>query len=132
MIEFLASCAEAGISLTELSASLKMPKSTTHRYLATLLELNLAERSDSDRFRLGTKVIELAGSFLASSDIRKESMSILDEMAEKTGETVHLAVPSGVEVVTSPKGEQAYIDVFAHRSALADELYSIREIHPGF
>jgi IclR family acetate operon transcriptional repressor len=108
IIEILASCAESGISLTELSTLLNMPKSTAYRYLATLLELHLAERGDTDRFRLGTKVIELAGSFLASSDIRKESEPILEEMAEKTGETVHLAVPSGSEVVYIAKLESKY------------------------
>ena len=92
-----------------------MPKSTTHRYLATLLELNLAERNDTDRFRLGTKVIELAGSFLASSDIRKESEPILEEMAKKTGETVHLAVPSGSEVVYIAKVESRHtLGMFSH------------------
>jgi|SRR3972149_3052684 len=115
IIEILASNSDAGINLTELSAVLNMPKSTTHRYLATLLELNLAERNDTDRFRLGTKVIELAGSFLASSDIRKESEPILEEMAKKTGETVHLAVPSGSEVVYIAKVESRHtLGMFSH------------------
>jgi IclR family acetate operon transcriptional repressor len=118
IIEILASCAEGGISLTELSAALDMPKSTTHRYLATLLELRLAERNGVDRFRLGTKVIELAGSFLASSDLRKESESILDEIAEKTGETIHLAVPSGAEVVYIAKVESKHtLGMFSHIGA---------------
>lgn len=108
IIEILASSFEAGISLIELSASLNMPKSTIHRYLATLLELRLAERCGVDRYRLGTKVIELAGSYLASSDLRKESETILNEIAEKTGETVHLAVPSGAEVVYIAKVESRY------------------------
>lgn len=108
IIQILASRSEAGTSLTELSTLLHMPKSTTHRYLATLLELHVAERGDADRFRLGTKVIELAGSFLASSDIRMESEPILEEMAEKTGETVHLAVPSGTEVVYIAKVESKH------------------------
>jgi IclR family acetate operon transcriptional repressor len=105
ILEILASSSDAGINLTELSTALNMPKSTAYRYLATLLELNLAERDGAERFRLGTKVIELAGSFLASSDIRKESEPILEEMAEKTGETIHLAVPSGSEVVYIAKEE---------------------------
>jgi len=115
IIEILASCAEAGVSLTELSVSLNMPKSTTHRYLATLLELRLAERIGVDRFRLGTKVIELAGSSLASSELRKESEAILDEIAEKSGETTHLAVPSGAEVVYIAKVESRHtLGMFSH------------------
>lgn len=115
IIETLASRSEEGISLIELSASLEMPKSTMHRYLATLLELRLAERLSSDRYRLGTKVIELAGSFLVSSDLRKESEAILEQIAEKTGETVHLAVPSGGEVVYIAKVESKHtMRMFSH------------------
>jgi predicted transcriptional regulator len=93
IVDILATKAENGISLAELSALLNWPKSTTHRYLTTLLELGLAERNSVDRFHLGTKVIELAGSFLANSDLRNESQQNLSELAEKALETIHLAVP---------------------------------------
>lgn len=85
-----------------------MPKSTVHRYLATLTQLGLAERRDVDRFRLGTKVVELAGSFLANSDLRNESQAILEALASQTEETVHLAVPSGTEVVYIAKVESKH------------------------
>ena len=92
------------------------PYKLKHRIdLMAYFELNLAERNSTDRFRLGTKVIELAGSFLASSDIRMESEPILEEMAEKTGETVHLAVPSGSEVVYIAKVESRHtLGMFSH------------------
>jgi IclR family acetate operon transcriptional repressor len=85
-----------------------MPKSTVHRYLATLQQLGLAERSDADRFRLGTRVIELAGQFLANSDLRTESQAALDALATRTNETIHLAVPSGTEVVYIAKVESKH------------------------
>ena len=108
IIDILASRAENGISLTELSAILSMPKSTAYRYLSTLLELGLAERTNLDRFYLGTKVIELAGSFLANSDLRNESQPILTELAEMSSETIHLAMPSGTEVVYIAKIESRH------------------------
>ncbi|CAG1001086.1 Transcriptional regulator KdgR [Anaerolineales bacterium] len=108
IVDILASRGEAGINLTELSILLEMPKSSTHRYIVTLQELGLAERKDGDRYCLGTKVIELAGSFLTKSDLRNESQAIMDELAEKTGETVHLAVPSGTEVVYIAKIESRH------------------------
>jgi len=85
-----------------------MPKSTVHRYLATLQQLELAERGDTDRFRLGPKVIELAGQFLANSDLRTESQGALDALAAQTDETIHLAVPSGTEVVYIAKVESKH------------------------
>jgi DNA-binding IclR family transcriptional regulator len=102
IVEILASKADVGISLGELSALIDMPKSSTHRYLVTLQELGLAVRKD------GVKVIELAGSFLEKSDIRNESQAIMNELAEKTGETIHLAVPSGTEVVYIAKIESKH------------------------
>ena len=118
ILDILASKADTGISLTELSSLIEMPKSSTHRYLATLQELDLAGRKEGDRFYLGTKVIELAGSFLMHSDLRNESQTILNELAEKTGETVHLAVPSGSEVVYIAKVEGKYaLGMFSHIGA---------------
>lgn len=118
IVDILVSKADNGISLAELSALIGMPKSSTHRYLATLTELGLAERTGVDRFRLGTKVIELAGSYLASSDLRNESQAILSELAEQSGETTHLAVPSGTDVVYISKVESKHAwGMFSHIGA---------------
>lgn len=107
-MDALATQSEQGIGLADLSLQLHMPKSTVHRYLATLTQLGLAERRGDDRFRLGTKVIELAGSFLASSDLRSESQAELDALSAQTDETVHLAVPSDTEVVYIAKVESKH------------------------
>jgi len=108
ILDILASKSDVGISLAELSSLIEMPKSSTHRYLVTLQELGLAVRKDGDRFCLGVKVIELAGSFLEKSDIRNESQATMNELAEMTGETIHLAVPSGLEVVYISKIESKH------------------------
>ncbi len=108
IVDVLAAQSDPGITLSDLSLQLRMPKSTVHRYLATLTQLGLAERRDDDRFRLGTRVIELAGSFLANSDLRSESQPVLDGLASQSDETVHLAVPSGTEVVYIAKVESKH------------------------
>jgi DNA-binding IclR family transcriptional regulator len=108
IVEILASKADGGISLSELSSLINMPKSSTHRYLVTLQELGLAERKDGDRYYLGAKVIEIAGAFLAKSDLRNESQVVMNELAKETGETIHLAVPSGREVVYISKIESPH------------------------
>jgi IclR family acetate operon transcriptional repressor len=108
ILEILASRADAGISQSELSALIKIPKSSTYRYLVTLEELGLAERKDGDRFCLGAKVIEMAGNFFAKSDIRNESLPVMNDLAEVTGETIHLAIPFGSEVVYIAKIESRH------------------------
>jgi len=123
ILDILASTADSGISLTELSGQIEMPKSSTYRYLVTLEELGLAQRKGGDRFCLGTKVIELAGSFLVKSDLRNESQEILNELAEKTGETVHLAVPSGTEVVYIAKVESKHALVMSSHIGARIPMY---------
>jgi IclR family acetate operon transcriptional repressor len=118
MVEILAGSPDGGATLADLSTQLGMPKSTTHRYLATLVSLGLAERDGADHFRLGTRIIELAGSYLAKSDLRSESRAFLDDLASGTGETVHLAVPSGGEVVYIAKVESTHaIRMYSHIGA---------------
>jgi len=118
ILDILASKADVGINLAELSSLIDMPKSSIHRYLATLQELGLAEHKTNGRYFLGTKVIELAGSFLVNSDLRNESQAFMDELAEKTSETIHLAVPSGTEVVYIAKVESTHaLGMFSHIGA---------------
>ena len=133
IVEILAAKAEVGVGLSELSALIGMPKSSTHRYMATLQSVGLAERTEEDRFRLGTRVIELAGSFLANSDLRSESQAILDELADKTGETIHLAVPSGTGVVYIAKIESKHaLGMSSHIGvAPAYVLHLPGQSHPG-
>lgn len=117
-MDILATKADVGVSLAEMCALIEIPKSSTHRYLVTLQELGLAERKNNDRYYLGTKVIELAGAYLLSSDLRNDSQDALNELAEMTGETVHLAVRSGSEVVYIAKVESKYaLSMFSHIGA---------------
>lgn len=118
ILDILAQNADAGVSLTELCAVIDIPKSTTYRYLVTLQELGLIERKSNDRYCLGTRIIELAGAYLLKSDLRNESQAALDELAEITAETVHLAVPSGTEVIYIAKIESKHtLGMFSHIGA---------------
>ena len=70
-------------------------------------------------FASGTRIIELAGSYLAKSDLRSESRP---RLSRRPGcgrrETVHLAVPSGGEVVYIAKVESTHaIRMYSHIGA---------------
>jgi IclR family KDG regulon transcriptional repressor len=118
VIELLASKSGDGLSLGELSKHLGVSKSTAHRYLVTLENLGVVERDASDRFYLGYKLVELTGAFLAKNDLRNQSQPLLDELAAHTSETIHLAVPSGNEVVYISKIESTHsIQMFSYVGA---------------
>jgi DNA-binding IclR family transcriptional regulator len=131
VLNALAAKANGGASLSEVSGLVGMSRSTTHRYLTTLEKLGAVERDASDRFRLGPHLIELAGAYLAGADLRTESMALLEELAARTQETIHLAVPSGSEIVyigkvDSPQAIQMYSHIGArlpmHSTALGKSI----------
>lgn len=108
-----------GTSLTEVSDHLHVSKSTAHRYLTTLEDLDVLRRDDSDSFSLGPKLIELTGAFLSRQDLRNESQASLEVLAGQTEETVHLAIPSGDEVVYIAKVDSPHsVRMASHIGAL--------------
>lgn len=99
ILDMLASNGEGGASLKEVYSHLGTSKSTAHRYLTTLEKLAVVERDEKAHFRLGLKLIELAGAFLSDHNLRNVSEPFLNELAAQTQETIHLAVRSVNEVV---------------------------------
>jgi len=88
------------LGVTELSARLGLGKSTVHRLLATLAEERLLERdAESGRYRLGLGMYELGAVVTAHVDLREAAMPALVSLRQRTGETVHVAVLDGLEVV---------------------------------
>lgn len=108
ILDALASKGKDGASLTEIAEHLQVSKSTAHRYLTTLERLGTVEHDERDRFRLGIKLVELAGVILRNNDLRNQSEAILNELAAQTQETIHLGVPSETEVVYIAKIDSSH------------------------
>jgi DNA-binding IclR family transcriptional regulator len=90
--------AELGVS--ELSRKVDLHKSTVSRLLATLESEGLLERVPStDKYRLGFMLVRLAGQVTHFGDVREAARPILLDLAERSRETVHLAILDGDEVV---------------------------------
>lgn len=88
------------LGVTELGRRLGVHKATASRLVATLAERGLVERSPAtDRYRLGFGLIHLAGAALAGLDLVQHARQILEDLAERTGETVNLAVLDGDRVL---------------------------------
>jgi DNA-binding IclR family transcriptional regulator len=93
--------AEAGeIGVTELGRRLDVHKATASRLVATLAEPGLVERDpQSEKIRLGFGLIRLAGAAMAGLDLVRTAHPILEDLADRTSETVNLGVVSGDSVV---------------------------------
>ena len=107
--------AEAGsLGVTELGRRLDVHKATASRLVSTLAERGLVERDPvTEKYRLGFGLIRLAGAAMAGLDLVRASHPILEELAERTRETVNLGVLSGdaVVYVDQVSGTRAIVSV---------------------
>lgn len=91
---------EEELGVTELSRRLDLHKNNVFRLLATLeLQGYVEQSTDSDRYRLGTGCLELGQAFLRSRMLLRRARPVLEEMAERSGESAHLAVMRDFDVV---------------------------------
>jgi IclR family KDG regulon transcriptional repressor len=91
----------ATLGVSELSRQLGMTKSMVHRALATLLDEGYVVRDPSgNRYQLGYRVLEFAGSAGSTPELPELCAPYMREMFEITGETVTLAARRGRHAVT--------------------------------
>jgi DNA-binding IclR family transcriptional regulator len=95
-----------GLALAELSQESGLHKSTAFRHAATLVKLGFLEQDpDTERYRLGTAILELAGQSLANMEIRQQALPYLRDLMRETGQTVHLGILEGAQVIYIEKVE---------------------------
>lgn len=86
--------------LTELANTLELNRTTTYRLLTALESFDLVVReSDTERYRLGSGIIVLAGQVLRANPVRSISKPELERLATVTGETATLEILSGDEML---------------------------------
>lgn len=96
--EFSSRDSELGVS--ELARRLDLGKSTVHRLLVTLASEHLVEQDPiSGRYRLGLAVYDLGAAVATGLDLHEAVMPSMEQLRAATGETVHVAVLEGREVV---------------------------------
>jgi DNA-binding IclR family transcriptional regulator len=107
ILELLAS-SRAGLTLSDLSNSLGVPKSSVHYLLHTLQRRGYLHRNEvTNRLLLGLKIVTLSNAALSCIELRRHAAPHLRQLAERAGLTVHLAVLQGDEAVLVDKLEPA-------------------------
>ncbi len=87
------------LGVTELSVRLELHKNNVFRLLATLDEEGYIEQDpDTGRYRLGARCLELARAFMRGASLRRRARPVLEELAQKFQETVHLGALVDFEV----------------------------------
>jgi DNA-binding IclR family transcriptional regulator len=86
-------------SLKFLSADTGLHTSTAFRILAALQTHGLVERDAQGAYRYGPKMRDYGSRVRVGTDLREESLPIMNWLRDQTGETVNLTVREGDDVV---------------------------------
>ena len=125
--------ADEPLSFTELSDETGLARSTTSRLLAALERTELVERDASGGYVAGPLFALHAALHDPWPQIARLAGPILETVGEQTGETVHLGVRRGEDVVHIAQVESTFllsardwnqVDVPAHCSSLGKVLYA--------
>lgn len=102
--------------VTDLAAELGLTKSNVHRLLATLIAQGYVRQvPPQSRYALTTRIWELGSHVIRRMDLTQIARPAMSRLAEQTGETVHLSVLDGSDVVYLDKIESAH-HIRAHTS----------------
>lgn len=119
--------APAGLGLVDIARAADLPKPTAHRLIATLVDAELVRSLGNGRYALGNRCLALGQSFLESVDMRVEAVPEMRALVTTTGETCHLGILSGhqivyIEKLDSPHAVRMYSRVGATNPAATTSL----------
>jgi IclR family KDG regulon transcriptional repressor len=101
----------------EVAVKLEMAKSSAHDLMSSLAKLGFLTKTEDNRYRLGWRLVTLSETLLATTELRKESHSVLEDLAMEYQETIHLAILDDTQAV--------YVDKLEGRQAVRVELTSL-------
>lgn len=119
-LDYLEECGgEAGV--VEIGDALGVHKSTASRLLATMNSKGYVARNEiTQKYSLGIRILELARSKLDGYDLRTYARPFLEELSQKTQETIHLAVIDQNKLLYVDKVDS--LQTLAMRSSIGNEL----------
>lgn len=92
------------VRMADLVTESTFQRPTVHRLLQTLKQHGLVIQDDLG-YRLGGQILALAANAYSTMDERRLAQPVMQEFSKLTGQTVHLAVLQGLEVVYIDKVE---------------------------
>ncbi|MFC5651091.1 IclR family transcriptional regulator [Paenibacillus solisilvae] len=104
IIETLSEQVES-IGVSELCKLTEMPKTSVFFILNTLEKHNYISKTESGKYKLGSKLINLGLNVLNKIEIREEARPFMEKLLQDTGYTVHLAVLDDGEAMYVEKVE---------------------------
>lgn len=109
-IEFLAKTGPSG--LLDISNALELNKSTVHRILNSLICMDYVKQDpDTSKYSLTFKFCRISNQILSQNSLIDIARPYIQNLAEQTGETVHLVQMEGINAVYIDKVEAPHNSV---------------------
>ena len=108
------------LGVSELGRDLGLSRSTTHRYVSTLVALGYLQQDPATKkYRLGPRVLDLGFSAINSMELREVAGPHLRELSDATGYTANMAILDDLDIVyveryRSSSAGQREIDLNLH------------------
>lgn len=104
----LLSRSDRPLGLTQIGRELGMVKSNVHRLMQALVDTRFVLKDDeTGTYAASIKLWELGSAVLAKLDLRRHAQQQMEALMARTGESVHLSVLDGIEVVYVHKVDSA-------------------------
>ncbi len=105
ILELLAQ-SKRGLTLSDISRKLALPKSSVHLLVKTLEVMGyLKSNRVNGKYNFGLKLVSLSHTALENLDLREQARPFLQDLMLRTGLTVHMAVLEQAEAVIIEKVE---------------------------
>lgn len=99
-----------GATFTQIVRDLKLPNSSVHQLLHTGVSMGFIESDpDTKTFRVGLRVWEVGKAYKGAEDLAALAKPFMDELVDRTKETVQLARLSGIDNVYLAISESPHV-----------------------
>jgi DNA-binding IclR family transcriptional regulator len=99
VLEYL-STAAGPRSLRQVTQDLRLPRASAYALLTTLVRTGWVENDRAGAgYRLGIKALRAGAAYVEHDDVVQRAQTVMDDLCEELGETIHLARLDGAEIV---------------------------------
>ncbi|MEU1470499.1 IclR family transcriptional regulator [Streptomyces sp. NPDC005761] len=98
------------LSAPEVTRKLQLPRTTVHELLTTLAARSyvVTVPDQPGRYRLGVRTYQLGSRYAEQLDLAAEGQQVARQVAETCGETVHVAILEGTDVIYIAKVDSTH------------------------
>jgi len=100
------------LGIADIARAVKLNKSTTHRYVATLTQLEYLQQDPVTRkYELGPRVADLGFAAISSLEVTRVATRHLQALSDETGYPVSMAILDGPDIVYVDRRRSARLGV---------------------